>query len=202
MKKILLLLIIILSLFEGCIYTSRYRPSAYISSLTDLQYAPVKTDPIIILKGKNTSISNRQFYSLLKSEMMNNGFDIVEDISKSKYVLLFEKSTNTSEINSTQYLPSTSYTSGSAGGTYYSGQTTYTQAIPYSYDYTVEKIYLNLYASADLQNKKQLTVWEGYVGVSAKEYKSYSRAIIKSLLDVFGTNYEAHTPINKYYITK
>ena len=192
MKKSLLLIMIALFL-GGCATT------AYISSLTDPHYAPVKTDPIYILLTNEASISDRQFYSLLKSEMVDNGFNIVDDISKSKYILLFQTGSKTSKINSTLFLPSRSTTSGYVGNTYYSGTTTSTQAIPYNYNYTVKKIYLDLYATVDVKNKKYMTVWEGYIGAGGKKYKSYSRAIIKKLLDVFGANYEEHTPININY---
>jgi hypothetical protein len=191
MKKSVLLYIIIMNiLIGGCTKT------VYISSLVDTSYAPKKTDTIYILVKNDAKISDRQFYSFLKSEMVSCGFKIVEDISASKYILLFERGSKTSVMNSTLFLPSTSSTSGYVGNTYYSGQTTSTQAIPYSYNYTVEKIYLDLYATADVKNKKYITVWEGYIGAGAAEYKYYSRAILKSLLNVFGTNYKAHTPIN------
>ena len=193
MKKIFLLIMMILFLV-GCATRT-----AYISSLTDPRYSPVKTDPIHILLTDKASISDRQFYSFLKKEMITNGFNIVENRTMAKYLLLFETGSKTSKMNSTLFLPSTSNTSGYVGNTYYSGSTTSTQAIPYSYNYTVEKIYLDLYAVKDVKNKKYMTVWEGYIGAGAKEYVSYSRAILKNLFDVFGTNYEAHTPIDTKY---
>ena len=112
---------------------------------------------------------------------------------------MFQTDSKTSQINSTLFLPSTSTTSGYIGNTYYSGSTKSTSAVPYSYNYTVKKIYLDLYAVEDVKNEKYITVWEGYIGAGQKEYQTYSRAIIKSLLDKFGTNYEAHTPIDIYY---
>ena len=192
MKKALIFMV--LFILGGCAART-----AYISSLTDPRYTPVKTDPIYILLTDDASISDRQFSSFLKSEMVNNGFNIVADISNSKYILLFQTGSKTSQINSTLFLPSTSSTSGYVGNTYYSGQTTSTKAIPYSYNYTVQKIYLDLFATEDVRNKKYMTVWEGYIGAGANEYKTYSRAILKSLFDVFGINYQAHTPINKNY---
>ena len=171
--------------------------TAYISSLTDPNYSVVKTDPIYIMLKSEASIPDRQFYSFLKSKMVANGFNIVEFVSESKYILLFQRGSKTSQINSTLSLPSTSTTSGYVGNTYYSGKTTSTQEVPYSYNYTVKKIYLNLYAAVDVEKGKYFTVWEGYIGAGANEYKSYSGAILKELLDVFGTNYEAHTPINR-----
>ena len=173
--------------------------TAYISSLTDPRYNPVKTDPIFILLTDDARITDRQFYSLLRDEMIQNGFNIVDDGYEAKYLLLFQTGSKTSQINSTLFLPSTSWSSGYVGNTYYSGATTSTQAIPYSYDYTVEKIHLDLYAVEDIKNEKYMTVWEGYIGAGTEEYESFLRAILKSLFDVFGTNYEAHTPIDTKY---
>jgi hypothetical protein len=136
---------------------------------------------------------------LLKDEMNRNGFNIVEEENKAKYLLLFQTDSKTSQINSTLFIPSTSRSYGYIGNKYYSGSTTSTQAIPYSYNYTVKKIYLELYLVEDVKNKKIMTVWEGYIGAGIDEYESFSRAILKSLLDVFGTNYKAHTPIDTEY---
>ncbi|HPB01148.1 MAG TPA: hypothetical protein PLS75_09630 [Candidatus Marinimicrobia bacterium] len=187
------LLAVIVLFLTGCMTT------AYISSLTDTRYAPVKTDPIFILIADNASITDRQFYTFLKNEMILNGFNIVDEAPIARYFLLFQTDSKTSQINSTLFLPSTSTTSGYIGNTYYSGSTKSTSAVPYSYNYTVKKIYLDLYAVEDVKNEKYITVWEGYIGAGQKEYQTYSRAIIKSLLDKFGTNYEAHTPIDIYY---
>lgn len=173
--------------------------TVYISSLTDPRYAPVKTDSIHILLRDEASIADRQFYSLLKDEMIRNGFNIVEVVNKAKYLLLFQTESETSRINSTLYLPLASTSSGYIGNKFYSGSTTSIQAIPYNYNYTVKKIYLELYMVKDVKNKKYMTVWEGYIGAGRDQYESFSRAILKSLLDVFGTNYKAHTPINKKY---
>jgi hypothetical protein len=192
MNKISVLILSML-FFSGCATT------VYISSLTDTAYSPVKTDPIYIVFPKDARIADRQFYALLKREMISNEFNIVEDKIEAKYYLLFRTDSKTSQIDSTFFIPSTSTTSGYVGGKYYSGTTRFSQAVPYSYDYTVEKIYLDLYAKEDVQKEKYMTVWEGYIGAGKDEYKAYTRAILKSLLDVFGTNYEAYTPIDKKY---
>ncbi len=192
MRKISVLILSML-LFTGCAST------VYISSLTDPAYSPVKTDPIYIILPKDARIADRQFYALLKREMISNEFNIVEENIEAKYYLLFQTDSKTSQIDSTLFIPSASTTSGYVGGTYYSGTTSSTQAVPYSFDYTVEKIYLDLYAKEDVQKEKYMTVWEGYIGAGKDEYEAYTRAILKSLLDVFGTNYEAHTPIDTKY---
>ena len=71
--------------------------------------------------------------------------------------------------------------------------------VPYSYNYTVESIYLQLFSVEDERNGKHMAIWEGFIGAGKEEYKAYNRAILKSLFDVFGTNYEAHTPIDTNY---
>jgi hypothetical protein len=193
MKKVFLLILTVL-LFTGCA-----TPTAYISSLTDPRYTPLKTDPIHVAFTDDPSIKDRQFYPFLKNEMISNGFNIVEDVTKAKYYLLFKTDSNTSQINSTLFLPSTSTSYGYVGGTPYSETTSSTIAVPYSQNYTVEKIYLHLFSVEDAKAGINMTIWEGYIGAGEKEYKAYTQAILKSLFDVFGTNYEAHTPIDTNY---
>jgi hypothetical protein len=178
MKKGFLLTLTLL-LFTGCAVT----PTVYISSLTDPRYAPLKTDPIYVATADDPSIKDRQFYPFLKSEMIANGFNITEEITGAKYYLLFKTDSETSQINST----------------FITGSTSSAIAVPYSYDVTVVKIYLQLYAVEDEKNGKHMTVWEGYIGAGKEQYKAYNRAILKNLFDVFGTNYEAHTPIDTNY---
>lgn len=169
--------------------------TAYISSLTDPAYRPSKYDPIFLLIPDSSSIEERQFAAFLHNEMRIAGFTMVNHISESKYILLCQTGQKTSQLNSTLYLPQTQRSSGYIGNTYYSGQTTSTTAVPYTSNYTVQKIYLELYSTAEVMDKKYKTAWEGYIGVEASEYQRRSRDIIRLLLDVFGTNYKAHTPI-------
>ena len=178
---------------------SKCATSVYISSQTDPNYHLSKADPIFLLLPNGASIADRQFYPVLKLELITNYFNIVEDSSKAKYILLFQTDEKTSQINSTISIPSTSITSGYVGNNYYSATTTTTQSVPYNYNYTVKKIYLTLYAMSDIKNKKYFSLWEGYVGAGAKDYASYSRAVIKKLLDYYGTNYKAHTRIDRNY---
>ena len=177
-------------LFVGCATST-----AYISSLTDPGYQPKKSDPIFIFVPDTTPIKDRQFASFIESEMEDAGFNLVQNISDSRYILLFNTGTKTSEINSTLFLPQTQTTSGYVGNTYYSGQTTSTAAIPVSSNYTVQKIWFQLYSTTDVASKKYKTVWEGYIGSGIDEYRRKPREILRLLLDVFGTNYQEHTRI-------
>ena len=191
MKRITIVLILII-FFSGCVST------VYVSSITDQNYSPKKIDPIYIILDEDARISERQFYTILKEEMLKNEFNVVDNINQAKYYLLFNTDTNTSKINSTLYFPSTSTTSGYVGNTYYSGTTTTTNAIPYSYNYTVEKIYLDLYVK-DPKVNKYFTVWEGYIGAEKDDYEKYTRAVLKCLLDVFGTNFADEQYIDMTY---
>lgn len=185
------ILIVLIALSLSACATS----SAYISSLTDPAYNPSKTDPIFLLIPDSASIEDRQFSAFLLSEMRAAGFTMSQTLLDSRYVLLFQSGQNTSQINSTLFLPQTQTTSGYVGNTYYSGTTTSTTAIPYTSNYTVHKIWLKLYSTSDVLDEKYRTAWEGYIGAEASEFQKQSREILRLLLDVFGTNYQAHTPI-------
>lgn len=169
--------------------------TAYISSQTDPAYSPRKTDPIFLLVPDNAPIESRNFSAFLAREMQAAGFNMVTRLNESRYVLLVNSGQKTSQINSTLFIPKTQTTSGYVGNTYYSGQTTSTTAVPYSRDYTVHKVWLNLYSTSDAMDGRYRTAWEGYIGAEASEFRSQSREIVHLLLNVFGKNYQAHTPI-------
>ncbi|MCI0560536.1 MAG: hypothetical protein MN733_18775 [Nitrososphaera sp.] len=169
--------------------------TAYISSLTDPDYSPTKSDPVFLLVPDSAAIEDRQFAAFLRGEMQAAGFTVTDNAAQSRYILLFQTGQKTSQINSTLFLPQTQTTSGYVGNTYYSGQTTSTAAIPISSNYTVQNIWLELYATSDVAAQKYKTVWEGYIGAGTDEFQTYSKEILRLLLDVYGTNYQAHTPI-------
>jgi hypothetical protein len=131
----------------------------------------------------------------LRGEMEEAGFAVTDNILQSRYSLISYMDQKTSQINSTLFLPQVETTSGYVGNTYYSGRTTSTTAVPISEYYTVQKIWLDLYQTSDIDTENFMTVWEGYIGVSKEEYQQHSKEILQMLLDVYGTNYEAHTPI-------
>ena len=139
-------------------------------------------------------MEDRQFYFFFKEEMIANGFNIVAERSNAKYLLDFQVGSKTSKVDSVRYLPSSSRTSGQIGDTLYSEATDSTQAIPYSYNYTVKKVWFKLYAVEDIKKENFMTAWEGYIGAEEKVYEENTRGILRNLFDVFGANYKAHTP--------
>lgn len=191
MRKLFIVLSFLL-FFTGC------APSAYISSLTDPTHTLHRTDPIYI-STNGSSIRDRQFYPLVRSEMEASGFNIVDSPEESKYYLLFSTASDTSKIHSTYYDTQTSTSTSYISGTPHTTTTKTTTAYPYSYDYTVKKVYFFLYLTEDIRREVYMTVWEGYVGAGEDDYKEYERSILKSLFDVFGTDYEAHTTIDTNY---
>lgn len=170
-------------------------PTAYISSLTDPGYKPRKSDPIFLFVADDAPIEDRQFSAFLRTELVAAGFNLTDDILSSEYTLFFRSGENTSKIDSVLFLPQTKTTSGYVGNTYYSGKTTSTSAVPISRNYTVKKLWFELYATSDIANEKYKTVWEGYIGSGINEYRSHQREVLRLLLDVFGTNHQEHTRI-------
>lgn len=208
MKKTFLFMMMLM-LFVSC--ATRTVGTAYISSQTDPNYSPVKTDPIYILLGDEASMSDRQFYPFLKTEMVTNGFNIVDDASAAKYLLLLKTASERPKIEKVMIVPQ--QTPANPYSHTHTGDKNMVQRSPFNDAFLasmqsyhqkkqleeaqekIEKIYLMLYATEDIRNEKFMTVWEGYIGAGEKGYKSHSRAVLKSLFDVFGTNYEAHAPI-------
>ena len=190
MNVFLRIAIIFLALtITGCAST------VYISSVTDPAHSPTKLDPVYIAVPAGALIKERQFVELLRSEMKEAGFTVTDKLLQSRYSLVAYMDQSTSQINSTLFLPQVQNTSGYVGNTYYSGKTTSTTAVPISVDYTVHKIRLYLFQTSDIDTERFMTVWEGYIGADKEEYQKHSKEILRMLLDVYGTNYEAHTPI-------
>ncbi len=193
--KHVLFQILILLVTIGC------APSIYISSELDPSYKISKTDKIAIFLKKDSSIGERKFLALLRNELQKAGFNIV-DRDQSEYVLVFALDQNTSKIQRSRPVSTTSETKGTVGGiggVSYKEKTTSTKYVPYSYDYTVKKLYLHLFAEEDISNHKLITIWEGYLGAGEATYAKYTNACVRKLLEYFGTDYKAHTQISTNY---
>lgn len=184
-----------LFLFSVLFFFGCSTPTAYISSLTDPNYKPTKSEPTFILVPDGATLEERRFASFLRKEMQAAGFMITDDWSKSRYIMMFQTGQKTSQINTTAYFPQTQTTSGYVNETHFSQDTTSTVAVPVSRDYTVKTVFLKLYATSDVVNKKFKTIWEGYIGAGKNDYNQYTKELLHLLFDVYGTDYQQHTPI-------
>jgi hypothetical protein len=188
----LTLLTAIATVLAGCATT------AYISSETDPRYTIAKNDPIHVLIPDQSTIAERTVAGIVEDEIRKDGFNVVPR-DHAEYILLISLDEKTSRISGSLPLTQTARTSGSVGTTPYSGSTTYTTWMPYSYNYRVKKLYASLYAVRDIKKEKIMSVWEGYIGAEDKEFDRYTRSLIHEMLKHFGGSYGAHTPIDWTY---
>ncbi|MDD3374494.1 MAG: hypothetical protein PHY73_02085 [Candidatus Omnitrophica bacterium] len=193
MKK-LLLIILCLGLV-GCTTI----PSVKIYSETDLSYNLSKVDPIyVVLKNsdeKIVTIPERNFFYLLKSLMIENGFNVVEKATDSKYFLNFFEGSKTFESSYTSFVPTTSTTRGSIGNTPYSSTTTSSAPISSTSSYSMTGLALTLFSTEEWAAKKKFVVWQGTAVEYEYTYEKYKKEIIQALLDYFGTNCDIRIPI-------
>jgi len=166
-------------------------PDVYISSMTDNDYRISKDSRIAVFCNEEAGIEERNFHKLLVSELQRNGFNVT-DPCNSEFVLLFTLDEKTRRIDTILPMTNRSHTYGSVGGYPYHGTTRSTTYVPYSYNYTVKKVYMWIHAVADLRKGKKITVWEGYIGADKEDFRNYPRECVSTLLKFFGENYQAH----------
>ena len=205
-------------------------PSIYVSSLTDVTQNVSKDLKINLYIQMAANIEEKNFGILLYNELKNEGFNLIDsfevDTMSTYYSISYFLNEKSSKINSYRSIPTTETTYGNVDGIINYNQTKLsTTHVPYSYNYTVKKVYLTL----DLVDKKcqekaveiwtdelvknrgmkvdllgmmrqcSKTVWEGYIGVEKDEFKKHPKACVKKLLEYFGTNFEDHVYIDTFY---
>ena len=191
MKILHTLLVLSLLALSGC-------ATAYISSETDPRYNISPTIKVGILTPDSATIEERKVAGVFEEETRKSGFNIV-GLQQADYVLMISTDAKSSKISGSLPIPQTTSVSGNVGTTPYSGTASYTTWVPYTQNYRVKTLYATLYAVADIQNEKFMSVWEGYIGAEDKDFDRYTRSLIHELLKHFGGNYQKHTPINYSY---
>jgi len=176
--------------FIGC------GPSIYIDSQIDPEYSFSHTDKIFIFLHDNATLTEKNFYCLLKNDMDNMGFQIINDISSfADKILFFYLDENTSDISSSYSLRSTTTTTGKIGNTKYKETKSGTTTIPYAYSYTVKTVYLELYDAESAKEGKFSTIWEGDICAGREDYEKRTNLFVKKPLEYYGHNFRDHVRI-------
>jgi len=175
---------------SGC-----FSPSIYVSSLTDKNYQISKNSKIAIYDSVEEAIEVKSFYSTLRQEMERLGFQFIPS-QNADYFLVANIDEKSSTISGVLPMSTNSYSSGTVGGTYYSGTTTSTSYVPYTRRYTVKTIYLVLLDINRYTNEKKVVhVWEGYIGAEKEVYEKNTKDCLFMLLQYFGTNFKGHVDL-------
>ncbi|MCL4280220.1 MAG: hypothetical protein KJZ60_11185, partial [Ignavibacteriaceae bacterium] len=161
----------------------------------DPDYSFSFKDKIFIYLPDNASLTERNFYRLLKHEMDSIGFQIIDDAPIADKILFFSLDEKTSDISSFYSLPSTTTTTGKIGNTKYKETTSGTTTIPYTYSYTVKKVYLDLYDVESAKEGNFNTIWEGYIGAGRDAYEKYTNLCVRKLLEYYGRDFGDHVKI-------
>ncbi|MCC7093426.1 MAG: hypothetical protein IT277_04475 [Ignavibacteriaceae bacterium] len=188
-KNIIFILFLVPILFIGC------GPSVYIQTQIDPEFSFSHSDKIFIYLRETPTLTEKNFYNLLKHEMENSGFQIVYDAPTADKILFFSLDEKTSDISSFYSLPTTTTTTGKIGNTKYKETTSGTTTVPYTYSYTVKKVYLDLYDVKSAKEGNYTPVWEGYIGAGRDDYEKYTNLCIRKLLEYYGQNFGDHVKI-------
>lgn len=191
MKRALLLIIALLFL-NGC------APSIYIHSQIDPGYDFSSGGGIFAVLSDYATLTDKNFYTLLVSELRRQGLNVVNDVVNAELILTFFLGEKTSTIDTWLTLPASVRTTGDIGGIRYQETTVGTKTIPYSYDFTVQGIYLSLYDIKSIRKGIFIPVWEGFIGAEKKDYDKYPELCVRKLLEYYGSNFRGHPRIDIY----
>lgn len=178
--------IIVATILLFCLAGCARRHSAFVYSALDPAYRPQKIDPILVILPAKPTIRERQLVGDLKNELVRNGFNLVGAETDAKWLLALSAERRTYEygINTTAVA------------------ITPKVAVASTEPRIIERstIYLYLFDQTDFSNGKVLSVWEGSVSATERVYRVYKLAMIKNVLDVFGTNFERDTHLSRDYV--
>ena len=184
--------------FSGCATT------AYISSVNDLELDSVTYEgKSVHIKSisENLSIQQKETKQLIEDTMSRMGYEIKE-LNDADYLLVFGSEEKTSKMSGSRPVTNTAITNVYSGNKSALATTTTTSYVPYSYNYTVAKLYTYLLPTNNLKPLKETEIiWQGYIGAEADVMKSYQATLIDQLFDKMGQDYAEHTPVRRDRIT-
>ena len=191
-----LLIFVALPYLSGCAGVS-----AYISSQTAPGQQIDEGASFYFYASDGASIEDRKTTQLIVDEFKKENLKVASEDEKyqAAYLVTVSADKKTSEISGSYPQTQTQNTTvkNSWGFPVATAKTQSTQYVPYSYNYTVSKTYVTIYSTADMaNNKRMLSVWEGYIGAGANEFSRFAKCIIPELVSRLGTDYEAHTKID------
>ena len=195
LNQICALCILVLMMFaSGC------ATSAYISSVNDLGQTKrtYEGDSVHVKSSeKIMTIDQRDTKRLIEDTMSRMGFEIKKS-NDAHYLLVFGSEQKTSQMSGSRPVTNTAVTNVYSGGQSALATTSYTSYVPYSYDYTVAKLYTYLMPTRNLKPLDETEIiWQGYIGVESSEMKKNKAVLIDQLFEKMGEDYAKHTYIRR-----
>lgn len=180
--------------FSGCATT------AYISSVNDLGQSKrtYEGDSVHVKSSeKIMSIDHRETKRLIEDTMSRMGFEI-KNSNDAHYLLVFGSEQKTSQMSGSRPVTNTAVTNVYSGGTSTLATTSYTSYVPYSYDYTVAKLYTYLMPTRSLKPLDETEIiWQGYIGAESSVMDKNKAALIDQLFEKIGEDYAQHTYVRR-----
>lgn len=181
--------IVVAALLGGCL-ASCHSYAAYVYSALDPSYSPARSDPVWVTLSVKPTIRERQLVVVLKEELVRNGFVLADSEARAKWVLALSAERRTYDFGVTATTMAIPVSPTLALATTRSTRNTVEQST----------IFLYLFDANDFRAGKILSVWEGSASATENVYRIYITAMLKILLDVYGTNYERNTRLSKDYV--
>ena len=181
-------------IFSGCTTT------AYISSVNDLgQSKRTYEGDSVHVKSyeKIMTIDLKETKRLIEDTMSKMGFEIAKS-NDAHYLLVFGSEQKTSQMSGSRPVTNTAVTNVYSGGQSALATTSYTSYVPYSYDYTVAKLYTYLMPTRNLKPLEETEIiWQGYIGVEGSEMNKNKAVLIDQLFEKMGEDYAKHTKVRR-----
>jgi hypothetical protein len=163
------------------------RHAAYIETAADPSISVRKEDPIFVTLPEKSSIRERRLLPVLRSELCKNGFQVVESIGASKWVLGLTQSR-------------TSLYGGSESTTIAVPNTPIINTRTQSTIVDQTAIYLRLFDARQFGKPSPLAVWEGSGASTEKVIQIYEKVVIKNTLDFYGKTFSGRRRLSKDYL--
>jgi len=181
-----LILTILAFVFTACSSTVYYTSEVLPDTKID------KNKFVKVFVADNATIEEKKMKSIIEKKLIDNGFKI-GDSTNFDYVIVYkltEDSFTTTKVE-TDYVPTTSYSTGYVNGQYTSIRTV--SQVPDTYTRTINNTYKkNYFKMGDL---RQIAIWEGFMSVDNEEYISNTENIINGMIELIGKDFKGHIEI-------
>lgn len=171
-----------------CLLVGCGRHAAFISSAVDPAFSPQRDEAVVIVLPTQSTVMERQLLPVLKGELASAHFQLIDDISKAKWVLAL--SANRTEVT---YAVSSFVIKINPQ---------LALATPPIRTVPTTTIYLTLLDAKDYSKGEALATWHGAATALDRAFEAGNNEMIRRMLEVYGKNINRNMHITKSKLQK
>jgi hypothetical protein len=159
-------------------------PTFYLKTQADPNYDFANCRSVVIY-GDQESIEGKKFKRMLESELKSIGLKIIEGTDDANVSSTYIIDLNEGSYTGSLLLPTTSITTGQVGSIKYSENTTSSQIVPYTGNYSYKNVLVRF-----INKQDNSVVWQCYISIDSRYYDQNILLCLQKSLSLFGKDFQ------------